>query len=165
MTANRQSNYYFQKDEFVTTRRSAANSAFPQHRAIVTGFQSNWVQTLQTRFSELTSLPKGWDGYQGRPVSFDCASFAALLLERICVDGVSVPALVPGSDGTLQIEWHKNNFDIEIDVIGANNVIASRYDHVSQTEIISELDNDFSELVNWIKEMASERINVEAAAS
>jgi hypothetical protein len=165
MIANRQSSYAFQSDNLVSRYRSDTNSAFPQHRVPVPGFISTWVQSLQPRFSELTSLQRGWDGYHGKPVSFVCASFAAALLERICNDSVSAPTLVPGSDGTLQIEWHKNKYDIEIDVIAANNVVASRFDHVAQTEIVLPLENDFSELMNWIKDMASERVNLEAASA
>ena len=165
MIGVRQRSYAFQNEDFVPPYRSAANSAFPQHGVRVPGFQSPWLQVLKARFSELTSLPRGWDSYHGQPVSFECANFAAALLDRIYVKDVSVPALVPGSDGTLQIEWHKNNYDIEIDVIGANNVIASRYDHVSGAETVSELDNEFSELVTWIRDMASERADFAAASA
>lgn len=109
-----------------------------------------WNNTLQNRFDEITSLPIGWDGYNGRPVSFTCASFAAKLLEGLYVEGLSAPDLVPGSDGTLQIEWHKNKFDIEIDVLGANKVQAMRSDHITKLETQLELDVDFSILKQWI---------------
>jgi hypothetical protein len=163
--ANRQLNYAFQSDNTASRYRSDTNSAFPQNHVRVPGNRSTWVRALEPRLSELTSLQRGWDGYGGRPVSFICANFAAALLERICNESVSAPTLVPGSDGTLQIEWHKNKYDIEIDVLGANSVIASRFDHVSQTETVLDLDNEFSELVNWIKDMASERENLEAASA
>lgn len=165
MIPNNHPSYAFQNTGPVPIYRIATNSAFMQRRVRVPGYQSTWVQELQARFSELTALPKGWDGYNGRPVSFECAAFAAALLETICVDEVSVPALVPGNDGTLQIEWHKNKYDIEIDVLAANSVIASRYDHVSKTEISLTLNNNFFELVSWIKDMASERENLAAASA
>ena len=168
MIANRQSNYAFQNGKLASTYASsgsAANYVFPQHRVPIFGYRSAWVQELEPRFSDLTSLQMGWDGYNGKPVSFPCASFAAALLERICVDSVSAPALVPGTDGTLQIEWHKNNLDIEIDVLGPNNVVAFRFDHELQAETTMHLDNDFSELVNWIKDLVSKRANFEAASA
>ena len=128
------------------------------HNVRVNAWSSSWYKKLQTRFNEITSLPLGWDGYGGRPVSFTCAAFAAKLLERISIDGISEPALVPGGDGTLQIEWHRNKYDIEIDILGANRVKAMRYDHSTSKEEIIELDVDFTILKNWIADMATVRI-------
>ncbi|UIY25901.1 hypothetical protein LZK76_10920 [Rhizobium leguminosarum] len=132
-------------------------------RAPVTSYNNHWWPSLQARFNELASLEKGWDGYQGRPVIFTVATFAANLLERICIEGISEPALVPGSDGTMQIEWHKNGFDVEIDVLGPNKVVAMRYDHKSGQEEVVELENDFSVLLTWMSDLASARDNLEAA--
>lgn len=118
---------------------------------------SAWILALQDRFDELTSLPRGWDGYAGLPVSFNCAQFAANLIERLCVAGVPAPQLVPGADGTLQIEWHLNQFDIEIDVLAPYNVVATRLDHVSGQEEDLELEADFTELSEWIVELGQDR--------
>lgn len=118
---------------------------------------SSWVKELESRFNELTSLEIGWDGYAGRPVSFTCAVFAANLLERICIENVSVPSLVPGSDGTLQIEWHENQYDIEIDILGAHNVVATRFDLTTEQEETFNLQSDFSVLADWVSDLAVER--------
>jgi hypothetical protein len=123
------------------------------------------MQNLKDRFDALTSLPRGWDGYNGSPVSFTCASFAANLLERIYNAGAPEPSLVPGGDGTLQIEWHKNQFDIEIDVLGAYNVVASRYDHRSGEEEVVELASDFTILAQWVEELTTERTELAAASA
>lgn len=114
---------------------------------------SHWLISLSDRFDEITSLPRGWDGYQGRPVSFSCATFAANLLETVCVDMVPAPSIVPGSDGTLQIEWHLGGFDLEIDVLGANNVVATRFRHADEEEETLKLANDFSQLADWIDDL------------
>lgn len=125
----------------------------------VTQPSSDWYLNLKNRFDELTSLPKGWDGYVGGPVSFNCAQFAANLIEQLCVAGVPAPQLVPGADGTLQIEWHLNQFDIEIDVLGPYNVVATRVDHVSGQEEELGLDEpDFTELAEWIVELGQDRV-------
>lgn len=111
---------------------------------------SQWVQELESRLNSLTKLPIGWDGYQGKPVSFSCAKFAANLIESICVDNVPAPQLVPGSDGTLQLEWHLNDYDIEIDVLAPFEVVATRYDHVTGEEDEIEVQSDFSKLAEWV---------------
>ncbi|MEX0582467.1 MAG: hypothetical protein WD185_02245 [Sneathiella sp.] len=134
-----------------------SNLGFTRHRVIAQENYNDWTHELNARFNKLTSLKIGWDGYRGKPVSFTCAKFAAVLLERLFVEGVPVPTLVPGSDGTLQIEWHRNQYDVEIDVFGANNVVASRYDHLSDREECFELQSDFSEIAGWIGDLIADR--------
>ena len=114
---------------------------------------SLWFQILKKRFDDICSLPVGWDGYAGCPVSFNTAIFAANLLERLYLDGVPEPTLVPGSDGTLQMEWHRNQFDVEIDVLGPYEVLATRTDHANNTEQEIELESDFSVLADWISDL------------
>jgi len=109
---------------------------------------------LQKRLDELTALPIGWDGYVGRPVSFQCANFVANMLERLHQANVPAPCLVPGSDGSLQAEWHRNNFDVELDVLGVQKVIATRINRQTNEEETIELQNDFSEIVDWISALA-----------
>lgn len=118
---------------------------------------SQWVQELESRLNWLTGLPIGWDGYQGKPVSLHCASFAANLIESLCVDNVPVPQLVPGSDGTLQLEWHLNDYDIEINVLAPFEVVAARYDHVTGEEDEIEVRSDFSELAEWMAALGEVR--------
>ena len=111
---------------------------------------SPWFEELRKKFDEICSLPEGWDGYAGFPVSFSNASFAADLLERLYSDGVPPPSIVPGSDGSLQLEWHRNQFDVEIDVLAPYQVVAKRTNHVTDTEKEIELDSDFTALEEWI---------------
>ena len=115
---------------------------------------SPWSKELLNRFNELVSLPQGWDGYAGRPVSFDCVHFAAGLIETLCVDGVPAPQLVPGADGTLQFEWHVNDIDLEVDVLEPYNVVATLSDHRTGEEREIELQADFTELAAWVGRLA-----------
>jgi len=119
--------------------------------------QSEWLAVLADRFDDITSLPRGWDGYGGLPVAFSCAQFAANLIDRLFDSNIGVPQLVPGSDGTLQIEWHENDFDIEVDVLGPYDVIAVKRDLSTGETIEREFNTDFSELADWIKELKVDR--------
>lgn len=144
--------------------RLGERTDFASRRVTVTSHNNRWWANLQSRFDDLCALEPGWDGYRGKPVNFTVATFAANLLERIFVPGLAEPALVPGSDGTLQIEWHRNGYDVEIDVLAPNKVVALRYDHRSDSEEVSELENDFSILLSWVNELAAARENAEAAS-
>lgn len=133
---------------------SAAHSAFSTYRLNVHSYQSDWSIALKERLDELTSLPVGWDGYNGRPVSCQTAHFVINMLERLCQDGVPAPHLVPGSDGSLQVEWHRNNYDVELDVLGPQNVVATRYNLLTDEEDNLEIQNDFAGVVDWIRSLA-----------
>lgn len=152
---NRESSVFLRNRPVAGNVRSiSSSSAFTSHRAIVEVDKNEWVRELKTRFDELTCLERGWDGYNGVPVSFTCAEFAAAILERLCLPNVPAPSLVPGSDGTIQIEWHRNQYDVEIHVLGANNVVAHRYDYRTELGDTLELQSDFTEIVSWINDLA-----------
>lgn len=133
-------------------------SVFPSSRRITLNRHADneWTKNLISRFNELTALPVGWDGYGGKPVSFTCASFAANLLERLYDQDIPPPSLVPGSDGTIQFEWHINNFDIEVDVLGAFEVLASRHNCDTGDLEEIEIEADFTILAGWIGDLKSE---------
>jgi len=128
----------------------------PMHVRVQTP-NSIWIRELEDRFNELTSLPQGWDGYNGQPVSFNCAQFAANLIERLFLPNVPAPQLVPGADGTLQLEWHMNNFDVEIDVLAPYLVVATRFDYDTDKDEEIEVQSDFSELAMWIESLGKPR--------
>lgn len=118
-------------------------------------WRSVWVSQLKDRLNELVALPHGWDGYTGSPVSFQCASFVANMLERLYQEDVPTPSLVPGSDGSLQVEWHRNMFDVELDVLDAQNVVATRLNLQTHEEEVFEIQNDFSAIVPWISALSN----------
>jgi hypothetical protein len=69
---------------------------------------------LQARADELKALPRGWDSYDGveiDPAAADKAVEVALALAPLFPS--APPQLVPGSDGTVQVEFHADGFDVE----------------------------------------------------
>lgn len=152
MKALRADSSAFQDDvpNFVPSGSKVSSLNVPQSRTRVAHPKSQWVEELKKRFDELTALPRGWDGYGGRPVSFNCAFFAANMIERLFTDGVPAPQLVPGGDGTIQFEWHRNQYDVEIDVLAPYDVVAVRRDHRTGAVDEIELQADFSVLSDWI---------------
>lgn len=157
MNTKIQSSAAYQDNVFPISPSGTTSSSQSQVRVRVNQPNSAWVLELNDRFDELTSLPLGWDGYAGQPVSFTCAQFAANLIERLFVNGVSAPQLVPGSDGTLQIEWHQNQYDIEIDVLAPYHIVATRYDHLEDADLEFELQSDFTHLAEWIEDLTKDR--------
>lgn len=126
-------------------------------RVRVSSPNSSWANELERRFNELTSLRKGWDGYAGLPVSFSCANFAVNIIERLYTPSLPAPQLVPMPDGSVRLEWHVNQYDLEIDVLAPYEVIAFRSNLVTDREEEIEIDTDFTELATWLADLAAKR--------
>lgn len=135
-------------------------NVFTSYRTVVPSPRSDWFNQLCTRLDELTSLPVGWDGYLGQPVSFQSANFVANMLERLYQDNVPAPSLVPGSDGSVQVEWHRNSYDVELDVLGVQQVIATRVHCGTGEEETIDIQSDFSDIVDWIRELSDDSLKI-----
>jgi hypothetical protein len=146
----------FQKSR-TSDRRATIDLPSTTRRVIVQENTSDWQRALTPRLEQLIRLPLGWDGYRGRPISYACTTFAGQILVRLCRSDLAPPALVPGSDGSIQIEWHENGYDVELDVQGPNHVIAKRFDHVSEKDEEIELSNDFAAIMGWIDALTTNR--------
>jgi hypothetical protein len=127
-------------------------------RRIVEEPNHEWRAGVIDRLQELVTLPMGWDGYGGAPVSFWNATFALRMLETVCAPSSPVPQIVPGASGDLQIEWHTPAGDIELHVRGPNDVIAC---HGAGPELA--LTNNFIEVAAWVEALGRSRAAVAAA--
>lgn len=165
MVAAVQTKTFYVDDRIKRESAEIVRPAFKNSRVRLQWCESHWFKRLQQRLNALTSLAPGWDGYRGKPVSFTCAMFAAQLLERVCNEKVPAPSLVPGSDGSIQIEWHINGYDIEIDVLAPFEVVASRFDTHTENDEQEELQDDFTLIARWVSELAAERSPVATAKS
>ena len=76
----------------------------------------DWMPTLTDRLLDLSRLPLAWDGGAGRPVDSETIGFAHRLLQSLCDVGVAEPVVVPTSSGGLQIEWHDDSTEIDLEL-------------------------------------------------
>ena len=79
---------------------------------------SLWTADLATRLQRLRDLTHGWDGPGSRPIKPWLLNKAARLInDALASSQYSVaPFLVPGGDGSVQIEWHTKSGEIELDL-------------------------------------------------
>lgn len=86
----------------------------------ITPAEKEWVHKVLDRIggqvARLLFLPPAWDSFEGQRVSIDAAQGATQLLLEILEEATPVPAVVPGSDGSLQLEWHMPGGELEINV-------------------------------------------------
>lgn len=81
--------------------------------------QEKIQQTLERvggRLAQLLFLPPGWDSFEARRTTVEAAQGATELLIEILDSDIPQPAIVPGSDGSLQLEWHLPSGGIEINI-------------------------------------------------
>ncbi len=128
---------------------------------------SEWYESAKSRLEELVdSLPRGWDGYDGRSVSFSNAIFALSMLNSICRPNTPSPQIVPGSDGDLQVEWHTQEVDIELAVRGPYIVNAWRSVVGANPEGESlDLSQDFTKVAEWVAAISEPQLVANAAAA
>ena len=119
---------------------------------------------INKRINELLRLRPGWDGYEGRPVTFENASFAMAVLEACCGKNDPIPQIVPGPSGDLQLEWHLEKGDIELHILAPS--ILQAWHVNEQTGDDGEdvlLTNDFTAVAEWLKSLATVTMQGHAA--
>jgi hypothetical protein len=75
---------------------------------------SPWIAEVATRFAELLTLPRDWDGHGAGPVAPANVEAAGRFLAGVMAPSTPAPTIVPTSSGGLQVEWHRGGFDVEL---------------------------------------------------
>lgn len=73
------------------------------------------VSQLVEKIKSFGNLPVGWDTYSGKPATPRAVQTATQLLinGNLDLSGINV---VPGSDGSIQFEWHHGPTSVELRV-------------------------------------------------
>lgn len=114
-----------------------------------------WLLPTIDHMRELAMLPVGWDGHDGRPVDIGIAAFAIqFLLQTLEPDGPA-PQVVPLSYGGIQLEWHEQGIDLEVEVEAPNRIFVSFEDQVSGEKFEREFSTDYTEVTRVMGILAS----------
>lgn len=62
----------------------------------------------------LSLLPPDWDSFGGEAIPLNVIKESMSWLMGIYRPGMPEPSIVPGSDGSVQVEWHVNGVDLEV---------------------------------------------------
>jgi len=93
----------------------AADPILVVHEEAIRGIP-RWMPRIAERAATLLSLPDGWDSYGADRVEPGAIRSALSLLQLVSTADTTAPALVPLSDGRVQVEWHRQGQDLEIEV-------------------------------------------------
>jgi len=78
---------------------------------------SLWLPDAQKELQTLKDLPENWDSYGSPKLTNEASKRAAGLLHELACFGMPKPDLFPVSGGGLQLEWQRENRELEIEVL------------------------------------------------
>lgn len=136
----------------ISTQRQNDHSDF-NHCFEMANSETGSRLNLVNKLDELTRLPVGWDGYSGVPTEYANALFAIDLMGAVSKQHFKTPSVVPGGDGSLQLEWHINQYDLEIEILDPHKIIVERTDLTTDENVEIQPDGDYGVLFEWIKEL------------
>jgi hypothetical protein len=107
---------------------------------------SGWEEKAGDRLVELLKLSPGWDGHLAAKVSRTLVDYACNLLPRLVTPGTPLPFIAPLASGELQLEWHRNGWDLEIEIHAPGQLYAYVRELATGIEWECHLADDLSEL-------------------
>jgi hypothetical protein len=117
----------------------------------------DWISQLASNAQGLSKLPAGWDGRGSIPIS-DKMLYRATTYVRSALEGLSdvtAPRLVPGGDGSVQIEWHAKHGELEFDIGPANEMTIWIRDRRNGAEFEGENQAALTLFYRWAPWIAS----------
>ena len=76
-----------------------------------------WLSTVHRQIQDLLKLRPNWDGYGGKKIDPRRAQLVLDVLRVVMTEQTPIPAIVPGSDGGVQLEWHCGQVDLEVEAL------------------------------------------------
>jgi hypothetical protein len=108
------------------TLSSATTAGFAVHPLIsvilpsaflpLTGDTAPWVLEAVKKLDAIGKLRRGWDSYDGLPLSAGAKRMTFDALEWLKGQNLPVPAVVLGSSGTVNLEWRTNGKELELEL-------------------------------------------------
>ena len=110
--------------DFVVATTSAPTRRFLNASANTVSLQSvvdtmrtaMLVETVSNRLQSLRSLHERWDGYGAVPVDPRALDYAGELFAEIACPNLTMPSVVPTTDGGVDFEWHTASHHIAISI-------------------------------------------------
>ncbi|MCK1336039.1 hypothetical protein IVB38_08335 [Bradyrhizobium sp. 38] len=139
----------------------AAQPSFGQPGGIFAATGSDWRARLAANAHHLALLPAGWDGPGSVSISSALLSRALFYvksaLEGASANEVAAPRLVPGGDGSLQIEWHTHRGELEFDLDDQGEASIWVRDHSSGAEFDGEGGEALALFYRWAPWIAAQQ--------
>ena len=103
------------------------------------GAEPEWLVPCMERLSKALNLPEGWDSYGAKRIRPNAIMGALrLLLPNIQELPTPLPDVVPHRSGSLQLEWHVGDADLEVEVLSEHQYKIS-YSRGAEEVVVEDL--------------------------
>jgi len=109
------------EDSLLTGKRPS-----PQLRIELRIEEPRWLRPTVQRMEQLLALPRNWDSYGALPVTVVSVQMALNALMMVMESRSPAPTVVPTVEGGVQLEWHQNDIDLEVEVKPEGQILMSR---------------------------------------
>ena len=96
--------------------------------------EPSWFAPVLHGFANLVTLSDNWDGEGAKRIDSAAINRALAAIEQLLPQDAPAPSVVPVPNSGLQIEWHRNGKDLEVEFNPNGNVEYYYYDEVTQEE-------------------------------
>ena len=115
------------------------------------------IEDYEGALASLAHLQDGWDSYGASAIDRRQLAAAARILATLLQPGTPRASLVPTSRGGVQIEWHAEGIDLEIETLPGFRFAAYFYDDLNEQEWERELASDWTPLAIAVTELTRRR--------
>lgn len=127
----------------------------PEQPSWVSPIQPSGVSPIKDQIVSILHLLEGWDGFQAGPIRHDVLDFALAILRRILRAETPSPHITPMSHEGVQLEWHTDALDLEIEIEEPGSAWVSYKDRSTGLEDEWEVTTDLSSLLTPIARLTN----------
>ena len=125
--------------------------------SVVLSDDFQWMAVLRASALRLERLADGWDGVRSISIKKDLAKLAIGIVTK-ALEGIPravSPYLVPGGDGSVQIEWHRKIGELELDLTADGGCSIWIHDRRSGGEFVGENERALALFARWAPRVAA----------
>ena len=106
------------------------------------------------RAIELLRLQRGWNSHNAQPVSETAVRRTIEFLMEYLVRGVAAPAVVPTVRGGVQLEWHRNGVDIEVEFSTGGDAVLFAEEGTTGERVEADVVGHESQVRQWLRRVS-----------
>lgn len=110
-----------------------------------------WFEPVRDAVADLLTLADDWDSYGAPPVKSEYAAATVTLLHTIMDERTPTPAIVPTTFGGVQVEWHRNGIDLEIEIESTSRINVFYEDARSGVSWEDQLSANVEKLSSFVR--------------
>jgi hypothetical protein len=109
-----------------------------------------WFMSVLQSFANLATLHDGWDAERARRIDRPTINRALAAIEQLLPAEAPAPSVVPLQNAGLQIEWHHNRRDLEIEFDPSGKVEFYYFDEQTEEEYEGTVDPSFTTVKDYL---------------